>query len=68
MLIPFLVTRQIVVGAGKITQTPRGASYSVSQRAEHIWEGVSSTTTRSRPIINTRDSRTLTPRSTAACT
>ena len=55
VLIPFLVTRQIVVGAGKVTQTPRGASYSVSQRAEHIWEGVSSATTRSRPIINTRD-------------
>ena len=55
VLIPFLVTRQIIVGAGKITQTPRGASYSVSQRAEHIWEGVSSATTRSRPIINTRD-------------
>ncbi len=55
VLIPFLVTRQIIVGAGKIIQTPRGASYSVSQRAEHIWEGVSSATTRSRPIINTRD-------------
>jgi proteasome accessory factor A len=27
----------------------------VAQRAEHIWEGVSSATTRSRPIINTRD-------------
>jgi proteasome accessory factor A len=27
----------------------------VSQRAEHIWEGVSSATTRSHPIINTRD-------------
>src|SRR2546425_674112 len=25
------------------------------QRAEHIWESVSSATTRSRPIINTRD-------------
>jgi proteasome accessory factor A len=55
VLIPFLVTRQIISGAGKVTQTPRGASYSVSQRAEHIWEGVSSATTRSRPIINTRD-------------
>ena len=55
VLIPFLVTRQIIVGAGKVTQTPRGAGYSVSQRAEHIWEGVSSATTRSRPIINTRD-------------
>ena len=27
----------------------------MSQRADHIWEGVSSATTRSRPIINTRD-------------
>jgi proteasome accessory factor A len=55
VLIPFLVSRQIVVGAGKVLQTPRGAIYCVSQRAEHIWEGVSSATTRSRPIINTRD-------------
>ncbi|MFC4496837.1 Pup--protein ligase [Streptomyces ovatisporus] len=55
VLIPFLVTRQLVCGAGKVLQTPRGAVYCVSQRAEHIWEGVSSATTRSRPIINTRD-------------
>ncbi len=54
-LIPFFVSRQIVAGAGKVLQTPRGAVYCVSQRAEHIWEGVSSATTRSRPIINTRD-------------
>ncbi|MFC5379673.1 Pup--protein ligase [Aquipuribacter nitratireducens] len=54
-LIPFLVSRQLVAGAGKVTQTPRGAVYSLSQRADHIWEGVSSATTRSRPIINTRD-------------
>ncbi len=55
ILIPFLVTRQMICGAGKVLQTPRGAVYCVSQRAEHIWEGVSSATTRSRPIINTRD-------------
>jgi len=55
VLIPFLVTRQVVCGAGKVLQTPRGALYCLSQRAEHIWEGVSSATTRSRPIINTRD-------------
>jgi proteasome accessory factor A len=54
-LIPFLVTRQVFAGAGKVLQTPRGAVFSLSQRAEHIWEGVSSATTRSRPIINTRD-------------
>ncbi|HZG93622.1 MAG TPA: Pup--protein ligase [Mycobacteriales bacterium] len=55
VLIPFLVTRQIIAGAGKVLQTPRGAVFCISQRAEHIWEGVSSATTRSRPIINTRD-------------
>jgi proteasome accessory factor A len=55
VLIPFFVSRQIYAGAGKVLQTARGAIYCMSQRAEHIWEGVSSATTRSRPIINTRD-------------
>lgn len=55
VFIPFLVTRQIFAGAGKILSTSRGQSFSLSQRAEHIWEDVSSATTRSRPIINTRD-------------
>ncbi|MBS1838036.1 MAG: Pup--protein ligase, partial [Actinobacteria bacterium] len=55
VLIPFLVSRQVYAGAGKVMQTARGAQFSMSQRAEHIWEGVSSATTRSRPIINTRD-------------
>ena len=54
-LIPFFVTRQIYAGSGKVLQTARGATYCISQRAEHIWEGISSATTRSRPIINTRD-------------
>jgi proteasome accessory factor A len=55
VLIPFLISRQIYTGAGKVLQTSRGPLYSIAQRAEHIWEGVSSATTRSRPIINTRD-------------
>ncbi|MBI4884217.1 MAG: Pup--protein ligase [Actinobacteria bacterium] len=55
VLIPFFVSRQIFTGAGKVLQTARGAMFSMAQRAEHIWEGVSSATTRSRPIINTRD-------------
>lgn len=54
-LIPFLVTRQVFTGAGKVLQTARGAVFCLAQRAEHIWEGISSATTRSRPIINTRD-------------
>ena len=55
VFIPFLVTRQIICGAGRILSTSRGPVFSISQRAEHIWEGMSSATTRSRPIINTRD-------------
>ena len=55
VLIPFLVTRQIFTGAGHVLQTARGPIFSIAQRAEHIWEGTSSATTRSRPIINTRD-------------
>ncbi|MGA0841977.1 MAG: proteasome accessory factor PafA2 family protein, partial [Candidatus Nanopelagicales bacterium] len=54
-LVPFLITRQVITGAGRIVHSPRGSFYSLSQRADHIWEGVSSATTRSRPIINTRD-------------
>ena len=55
MLIPFLISRQIICGAGKLASGSKRATYCVSQRADHIWEGVSSATTRSRPIINTRD-------------
>ncbi len=54
-LIPFFVSRQIYSGAGKLLQTARGTVFTLAQRAEHIWEGISSATTRSRPIINTRD-------------
>jgi proteasome accessory factor A len=55
IMIPFLVTRQVLVGAGKVLRTQNGSLFAFSQRADHIWEGVSSATTRSRPIINTRD-------------
>ena len=54
-LLPFLISRQLVAGTGKVMTTSQGPVFSVSQRADHIWEGVSSATTRSRPIINTRD-------------
>ena len=55
VLVPFFISRQVLTGAGKVLPTPRGATYCLSQRADHIWEAVSSATTRSRPIINTRD-------------
>ncbi len=55
LLLPFFVSRQVVTGSGCITRTPQGAHYSFSARADHMWEGMSSATTRSRPMINTRD-------------
>ncbi|HKZ26235.1 MAG TPA: proteasome accessory factor PafA2 family protein, partial [Acidimicrobiia bacterium] len=33
VLIPFLVTRQIFLGAGKLLQTPRGTTFAMAQRA-----------------------------------
>ncbi|WP_129359656.1 Pup--protein ligase [Rothia uropygioeca] len=64
-LVPFLVSRQLVVGAGRVHPTgpPQTngapgdgeATYSFSQRADYVWEAASSATTRSRPLINTRD-------------
>lgn len=61
-LLPFLITRQLIVGAGHIfhpylgsASNKFGTGFCLSQRADHVWEGVSSATTRSRPIINTRD-------------
>lgn len=55
-LLPFLISRQLICGAGKIMSFPdEQTMYCFSQRAEHMWDGVSSATTRSRPLINTRD-------------
>lgn len=55
-LVPFLVSRQLICGAGTILSVPDAEStFCFSQRAEHMWDGVSSATTRSRPLINTRD-------------
>ena len=55
-LIPFLVTRQIYSGAGKIILDKRhGARYTISQRANYICQKISGTTTNDRSIINTRD-------------
>ena len=54
-LIAFFITRQILVGNGRIRVGAAGAQLAFSQRAEQMWDAVSSATTRSRPIINTRD-------------
>lgn len=55
-LVPFLVSRQIICGAGHLAALPGGGSeFCLSQRADVMWEGASSATTRARPMINTRD-------------
>jgi proteasome accessory factor A len=54
-LIPFFVTRQIYAGAGKVFKVSGQTRFAVSQRATHIHEASSSSTTSSRSIINTRD-------------
>ncbi|OKL54859.1 Pup--protein ligase [Bowdeniella nasicola] len=54
-LIPYFVTRQVVVGSGYLKLKRRRASYGFSQRADQTWDAISSATTRSRPIVNTRD-------------
>jgi proteasome accessory factor A len=54
-LIPFFVTRQVYSGAGKVLKVSGKPQFFISQRAQHIHEKTSSSTTSSRSIINTRD-------------
>jgi pup--protein ligase len=54
-LVAFFVTRQILVGNGWINTAAATPRLQFSQRADQMWDAVSSATTRSRPIINTRD-------------
>ena len=53
-LIPFLITRQIFCGAGKIYSGEKIA-YQVSQRADYIDAEISSATTSRRGIVNAKD-------------
>jgi proteasome accessory factor A len=57
VLIPFLVTRQVIAGAGKVGSEGRYAAdarYQVSQRADFMENLYGLETTFARPIINTR--------------
>ena len=55
-LVSFLVTRQVVVGAGDLRTDGLGQTrYVLSARADQMQDAVSAATTRSRPIVNTRD-------------
>lgn len=54
-MLPYFVTRQIVVGAGHLRREDGRVTYEFSQRADQMWDAISSASTRSRPMINTRD-------------
>lgn len=57
-LVPFFVTRQILVGAGYLylgRKNVREAHFEISQRATQTFDVVSNSSTRSRPMVNTRD-------------
>jgi proteasome accessory factor A len=58
-LLPFLVSRQVVAGAGKVgIETESGfiaGTYQLSQRADFIETALSVDTMHNRPILNTRD-------------
>ena len=66
-LLPFLVTRQLIAGNGVVIKDPSALPladqfptrsdphFAFSQRADYMHEAVSSSSTRARPMINTRD-------------
>ncbi len=56
-LMPFLVTRQVYTGAGKVgsENNLEYTEYQISQRADFLETEVGLETMHSRPIINTRD-------------
>ncbi|WP_308164965.1 proteasome accessory factor PafA2 family protein [Arcanobacterium phocae] len=54
-LVPFFVTRQLLVGAGYVHREPGTVRFEVSQRARHMHNSISTSSTRTRPMINTRD-------------
>ncbi len=56
-LTPFLVTRQVFAGSGRVGIGPTGQvpGFQLSQRADYIEAEVGLETTLRRPIVNTRD-------------
>ncbi|WP_276652236.1 depupylase/deamidase Dop [Corynebacterium vitaeruminis] len=56
-LIPFFVTRQVIIGAGRVGIGQHGEKpgFQISQRADYMEQEISLETTLNRGIINTRD-------------
>lgn len=64
-MLPFLVTRQVFAGAGKVGTEPEtrdGVHFQLSQRADFVSEIASVDTLARRPIFNTRDEAHADPR------
>ena len=57
VLTPFLVTRPVIAGAGRvgIGQRSERPGFQISQRADYVESEIGLQTTFNRPIINTRD-------------
>ncbi len=53
-LVPFLVTRQLFAGAGKVNPPTTSSPYQLSQRADFLETVFGLETTHNRPLINTR--------------
>jgi proteasome accessory factor A len=54
-LVPFLVTRQLISGSGRVGGEEGWRGYQLSQRADFIQTVLGPDTTRQRPIVNSRD-------------
>ena len=56
-IMPFLVTRPVFAGAGRVGIGQRGevAGFQISQRADYVEAEIGLETTLRRPIVNTRD-------------
>ena len=63
LLIPFLVARPVIAGAGRVGlgQASEAPGFQLSQRADYLEAEVGLETTLRRPIVNTRDEPHATP-------
>lgn len=61
-LAPFLASRQLISGAGRVGGERGWSGYQLSQRADFIYTLLGLDTTHDRPIVNTRDEPLADPR------
>jgi proteasome accessory factor A len=61
VLLPFLVTRQLICGAGAVLHTPRGAAYCLSRPTGHYAARISSTDPPTLPLTLTIQDKSRAP-------